>query len=69
MESLLKEFVGKKIDVNCGSNAAYRGEVISADGGVLKIINEDGEEIFIAVDRIAAISECKDFRSRPGFIV
>jgi hypothetical protein len=69
MEALLKEFIGKKIDVNCGSNVAYRGEAVSSEGGVLKLINEDGQEVYIAVDKIAAVSECKDFGSRPGFIV
>jgi phage terminase large subunit len=69
MEGLLKELVGKKIDVNCGSNVAYRGEVISSDGGVLKLINEEGQDVYVAIDKIAAVSECKDFGSRPGFIV
>jgi hypothetical protein len=69
MESLLKELVGKKIDVNCGSNVAYRGEVISVDGGVLKLLNEDDQDVFIAVDKIAAVSERRDIGSRPGFIV
>jgi hypothetical protein len=69
MEALLKGFVGRKIDVNCGSNVAFRGEVISLEGGVLKLVNEEDHDVFIAVDKIAAISECKDFGSRPGFIV
>lgn len=69
MEAILKELLGKKVDVNCGSNVAYRGEVVSADGGVLKLINEEGQEVFISIDKIAAITECRDFGSRPGFIV
>lgn len=69
MEALLKEFLGKKIDVNCGSNVAYRGEVVSCEGGVLRLINEDNKDVFIAVDKIAAVTECKDLGSRPGFIV
>lgn len=69
MEALLNQFIGKKLDVNCGSNATYRGEVVSVSGGVLKLVNEDGQDIYIGIDKIAAISECKDFGSRPGFIV
>jgi len=69
MEALLSGFAGKKIDVNCGSNVMYKGEVISAADGLLKLVNEDGNDVFIAIDKIAAVSECKDFGSRPGFIV
>lgn len=69
MESLLRDLIGKKIDVNCGSNVAYRGEVVSSEGGVLKLVNEEGQDVYVSVDKIAAVSECKDFGSRPGFIV
>ncbi len=69
MEAILKTFIGKRIDVNCGSNVAFRGEVVSVEGGLLQLLNEEPKTIFIAVDKIAAVSECRDFGSRPGFIV
>ncbi|MGD9563771.1 MAG: MM0924 family protein [Pyrinomonadaceae bacterium] len=69
MEGLLKEFVGKKIDVNCGPNAAFRGEVVSVETGLLKLVNEDGLQVFVSIDKIAAVSECNDPASRPGFII
>lgn len=69
MEEILRKFVGRKLDVNCGSNAVYRGEIVQADSGVLTIKNEEGTEVFISIERISAFSECKDFGSRPGFIV
>ena len=69
MESLLTELEGKKVDVNCGSNVMYRGEIVSVSGGILKLRNEDDRDIFIAVDKIAAVTECSDLSSRPGFIV
>lgn len=68
MEAILNGLTGKKIDVNCGSNVLYRGEVVSSSGGILKLKNEDGQDIFVAIDKIAAFSECKDQASRPGFI-
>lgn len=68
MEEILSGLAGKKIDVNCGSNVMYRGEVLSSTSGILKLKNEDGHDIFIAIDKIAAFSECKDQSSRPGFI-
>ncbi|MEK7856874.1 MAG: MM0924 family protein [Acidobacteriota bacterium] len=69
MEEILKGLIGKKIDVNCGSNVVYRGEVISVSAGVLMITNEEGHDVYISTDKIAALTECKDFGSRPGFIV
>lgn len=69
MEGLLIELTGKKIDINCGSNVAYQGEVISASEGLLRIKNEEGHDVYVAIDKIAAVTECKDFASRPGFIV
>lgn len=68
MERLLTELNGKRIDVNCGSSIVYRGEVVSAEGGVLRLKHEDGHDVFVSIDKIAAVSECKDFTSRPGFI-
>ena len=69
MEALLTELSGKKVDVNCGSNVMYRGEIVSIEGGILKLKNEDDRDVFIAVDKIAAVTECSDLSSRPGFIV
>ena len=68
MEELLKGLVGKKIDVNCGTAAVYRGDAIDVKNGVLHLRNEDDAEVFISIERIAAFYECKDPASRPGFI-
>jgi len=69
MEALLAGLKGKKVDVNCGSNVMYRGEILSVENGILKIKNDDGHDVFVAVDKIAAFTECSDQSSRPGFIV
>ena len=69
MEAILTELRGKKVDINCGSNVMYRGEIISVDSGILKLKNEDDRDIFIAIDKVAAVTECSDLSSRPGFIV
>ena len=69
MEELLKSLVGKKIDVNCGTAAMYRGEAIDVKSGILHLRNEDENDIFIAIERIAAMYDCKDVPSRPGLIV
>ena len=69
MEAILTELQGKKVDINCGSNVMYRGEIVSVEGGILKLNNEDDRDIFIAIDKVAAVTECSDLSSRPGFIV
>lgn len=69
MEKLLDELKSKKVDINCGSNAIYRGEVIESKDGILRLRNEEGEDVYVAIDKIAAIAECRDPSARPGFIV
>lgn len=69
MEELLKQMLGKKIDVTCGTNAAFRGDVVEVKGGVLYLKDEDDKVAYVAVDKIAVVTECKDPHSRPGFII
>jgi TRAP-type mannitol/chloroaromatic compound transport system permease small subunit len=68
MEELLKHLMGKKIDVICGSNAAFRGDVVDVKGGVLYLRDETDRVAYVAVDRIALIYEVKEHASRPGFL-
>lgn len=68
MEELLKQFVGKKIDVSCGATAVFRGLVKDVKGGVLFLVDEDDRAVFLAVEKIASVWECKDNSGRPGFI-
>jgi len=69
MEDLLKELLGKKIDVTCGTNAAFRGDVIDVKNGVLHLRDEDEKVAYVAIDKIAAIYESNDQHSRPGFVI
>lgn len=68
MEELLRHLLGKKIDVTCGTNAAFRGDVVDVKGGVLYLRDEDEKVAYVAVDKIAVVFEVKDHASRPGFI-
>jgi hypothetical protein len=69
MEELLKQLLGKKVDVTCGTNVAFRGDVMDVKKGVLYLRDEEGEVAYVAIDMIAVIYECKDPHLRPGFIV
>lgn len=60
--------MGKKLDISCGTNAAFRGDVIDVKAGVLYLRDEDEKVAYVSIDKIALITECKDATSRPGFI-
>ncbi len=68
MEELLKQFVGKKIDVSCGPGAILRGEVVQVTNGVVYLRDEDEKSAYVVIDKIATVYECADAVSRPGFI-
>ncbi len=68
MEELLKQLLGKKIDVSCGTNAAFRGDVVDVKSGVLYLRDEDEKVAYVAIDNIAVVYEIKDHPSRPGFV-
>lgn len=69
MEELLKQLLGKKIDVTCGTNATFRGDVVDVKTGVLYLRDEDEKVAYVAIDKIAVVYELKDQPTRPGFIV
>ena len=69
MEELLKQLRGKKVDVTCGTNATFTGDVIDVKSGVLYLRDEDDKVAYVAIDKIAVIYEIKDQHARPGFIV
>ncbi|MBA3768915.1 MAG: hypothetical protein H0X08_00145 [Blastocatellia bacterium] len=68
MEELLKQLMGKKIDITCGSNAAFRGDVMDVKNGVLYLRDEEDKVAYVSVSKIAVIYECKEPTIRPGFI-
>ncbi len=68
MEELLKNLMGKKIDVSCGGSGNFRGDLVDLKDGVVYLRDESERVAYIAVDKIAMISECKDAQARPGFL-
>ena len=68
MEELLKQLLGKKIDVSCGTNASFRGDVVDVKSGVLYLRDEEEKVAYVAIDQIAVVYEIKDHPSRPGFV-
>ncbi|MBL8182200.1 MAG: hypothetical protein JNL64_11400 [Blastocatellia bacterium] len=68
MEELLKSLMGKKVDISCGASAAFRGDVVDVKDGVLYLRDEDEKVAYVAIDKIALISEVKENSNRPGFL-
>ena len=68
MEEKLRSFKGRKLDVNCGTGAVFRGTVEEVEEGVLKIKDEMDGISHIAIRKILAVTECSENASRPGFI-
>ena len=69
MEELLRTLLGKEIDVTCGTNAAFRGEVVDVKGGLLYLRDEEDRVAYVDIDKIAVVYECKETHLRPGFVV
>lgn len=68
METILKGLVGKKVEINGGTNAIYSGELVAVTDGVAHLRDEDGQMVYFAVTAIAALCEKSDPVLRPGFI-
>ena len=68
MEELLNQLLGKKIDVTCGTNAAFRGDVIDVKGGVLYLRDENEKVAYVSIDKIAVVYEITEQHMRPGFV-
>lgn len=69
MEELLRQLLGKKVDVSSGITSVFRGDVEDVKNGVLFLRDEDDKLTYVAIDKIAAVYECGDSLARPGFIV
>jgi hypothetical protein len=69
MEEKLKGFSGKRVDINCGAGAIFRGKVSSVESGLVTILDEEDRVTSVSIEKILAVTECHEPISRPGFIV
>lgn len=69
MEELLKQLMGKKVEVSCGANATFGGEVVDVKSGILYLRDENDRVAYLAIDKIAIVWEEKEHQSRPGFVI
>ena len=70
MEEKLRSLEGKRVDINCGTGAIFRGTVKEVEEKLVTIVDEDHElNTAISIKKIIAVTECVDPVTRPGFIV
>jgi hypothetical protein len=67
MEDFLKQLMGKRIDV-AGGGATFRGEVVDVKNGILFLRDDDEQVAYVAIDKIALITEVREAATRPGFL-
>lgn len=68
MEEFLKQLMGKKIDISCGTSATVRGDVVDVKNGILYLRDEDERVAYVAVEQVAIVWEVKEHQTRPGFL-
>ena len=68
MEEALRNLEGKKIDVSFGNTTVVRGKVTSVANGILSLDDEEGNCVFVALDKIVFFVEVKDSDKKPGFV-
>ncbi len=68
MEELLKQLMGKKVDISCGTSAIFSGEVVEIKGGILYLRDDEERVAYVSIERVAIVWEVKEQQTRPGFV-
>lgn len=68
MTGALKELINKTVDVNCGANALFCGEIVDVRDEVVLIRDIDEKVIYVSIDKIVSVTETNHPQARPGFI-
>ncbi len=68
MEELLKQLMGKKVDISCGTNATFSGEVVDIKGGILYLRDDEERVAYVSIERVAIVWEVREQQTRPGFV-
>ncbi len=68
MEELLKQLMGKKVDISCGTNATFTGKVVDIKGSILYLRDDEERVAYVSIERVAIVWEVKEQQTRPGFV-
>ena len=69
MEEFLKQLMGKKLDVSCGTSAVVRGDVVDVKDGILYLRDDDERVAYVVIDKIAFVWEATDGDHKAGFVL
>lgn len=69
MEEFLKQLMGKKIDVSCGTSAVVRGDVVDIKDGILYLRDDEDRIGYVVIDKIAFVWELNDSKHKAGFVL
>lgn len=67
MQEFLLSMIGKKVDIVCSGVSGVSGEIVKIEGSVVQVSHED-KTYYVAIDKIAIVSEVKENETRAGFI-
>jgi len=68
MEEFLKQLMGKKIDISCGTTSTVRGDVVDVKNGILYLRDEEERVAYVSIEQVAIVWEVKEHQTRPGFV-
>ena len=68
MRELLVRMVGKKVDVFCGGTSNLSGKLVKVEESVVHLVDDDDRVFYVAIDRIAVVSERRDREKGVGFL-
>jgi hypothetical protein len=68
MREFLTKMVGKKLDVYCGGTSSLSGKVVKVEESVVHLVDEDDRMYYVAIDRIAVVSEAREREKNAGFV-
>ena len=68
MREFLTKMVGKKLDVYCGGTSSLSGKVVKVEESVVHLVDDDDRMLYVAIDRIAVVSESREREKNAGFV-
>ena len=68
MREFLTKMVGKKLDVYCGGTSSLSGKVVKVEESVVHLVDDDDRMYYVAIDRIAVVSEAREREKNAGFV-
>ena len=69
MEEFLKQMMGKRIDISCGTSAVVRGDVVDVKDGIVFLRDDEDRVAYVVIEKIAFVWEAGDDEHKAGFVL